>query len=50
MTSAQSGDLPTVKYFLDHHGDQVKTYEKGCTVHHHAVCAGSCKAFQRNAS
>lgn len=46
MTSAQSGDLPTVKYFLDHGGDLMKTDEKGRTILHHAVCTGSCKVTE----
>ncbi|KAL6893757.1 hypothetical protein ACP4OV_007855 [Aristida adscensionis] len=35
MASAQSGDVYTVKYFLDHGGDLMKTDEKGLTVLHH---------------
>ncbi|KAJ1262919.1 hypothetical protein BS78_09G145400 [Paspalum vaginatum] len=46
MTAAQSGDLPTMKYFLDHGGDLMKTDEKGRTVLHHAVCTGSCKVTE----
>ncbi|CAN6300036.1 unnamed protein product [Urochloa humidicola] len=41
MISAQSGDISTVKYLLDHGGDLMKADEKGCTVLHHAVCTGS---------
>ena len=41
MMSAQSGDVPLVKYFLDHGGDLMKSDDKGCTVLHHAVDAGS---------
>ncbi|VAH74060.1 unnamed protein product [Triticum turgidum subsp. durum] len=37
MVSAQSGDVATVKYFLDHGGDLVKADDKGRTVLHHAV-------------
>ncbi|KAM0842385.1 hypothetical protein ACQ4PT_058388 [Festuca glaucescens] len=46
MASAQSGDVPTVKYFLDHGGDLMKVDDKGRTVLHHAVCAGSCKVTE----
>jgi ankyrin repeat protein len=41
MMSAQSGDVPTVKYFLDHGGDLMKADDKGRTILHHAVSAGS---------
>jgi hypothetical protein len=40
MASAQSGDLSTVKYFLDHGGDLIKADEKGGTVLHHAAFTG----------
>lgn len=40
MCAAQSGDLSTVKYFLDHGGDLMKSDEKGRTVLHHAACSG----------
>uniref|UniRef100_A0A453EAQ6 Uncharacterized protein n=1 Tax=Aegilops tauschii subsp. strangulata TaxID=200361 RepID=A0A453EAQ6_AEGTS len=40
MMSAQSGDVPTVKYFLDHGGDLMKADDKGRTILHHAVSAG----------
>jgi ankyrin repeat protein len=40
MASAQSGDISTVKYLLDHGGDLMKADAKGRTVLHHAVCAG----------
>ncbi|WVZ98546.1 hypothetical protein U9M48_043975, partial [Paspalum notatum var. saurae] len=46
MISAQSGDLSTMKYFLDHSGDLMKTDDKGRTVLHHAVCTGSCKVTE----
>ncbi|GJN20194.1 hypothetical protein PR202_gb07540 [Eleusine coracana subsp. coracana] len=46
MSAAQSGDLSTVKYFLDHGGDLMKTDEKGRTVLHHAACSGSCKVTE----
>ncbi|KAM0842389.1 hypothetical protein ACQ4PT_058388 [Festuca glaucescens] len=46
MASAQSGDVPTVKYFLDHGGDLMKVDDKGRTVLHHAVCAGCCKVTE----
>ncbi|OEL26743.1 hypothetical protein BAE44_0012238 [Dichanthelium oligosanthes] len=42
MTSAQSGDISTVKYLFDHGGDLMKADAKGRTVLHHAVCTGSC--------
>ena len=40
MASGQSGDVPTVRFFLDHGGDLLKADEKGRTVLHHAVAAG----------
>ncbi|KAL6906336.1 hypothetical protein ACP4OV_003937 [Aristida adscensionis] len=46
MCSAQSGDISTVKYLLDHGGDLMKADAKGRTVLHHAVCAGSCKVTE----
>ncbi|KXG38850.1 ankyrin repeat, PH and SEC7 domain containing protein secG [Sorghum bicolor] len=46
MASAQSGDISTVKYLLDHGGDLMKADAKGRTVLHHAVCAGSCKVTE----
>ncbi|XP_044326860.1 inversin isoform X1 [Triticum aestivum] len=42
MSSAQSGDVSTVKYLLDHGGDLTKSDAKGRTVLHHAACIGSC--------
>ncbi|CAL4915727.1 unnamed protein product [Urochloa decumbens] len=41
MTSAQSGDISTVKYLLDHGGDLMKADERGRTALHYAVCTGS---------
>jgi ankyrin repeat protein len=41
MASAQSGDVPIVKYFLDRGGDLMKVDDKGRTVLHHAVSAGA---------
>nr|CAB3480942.1 unnamed protein product [Digitaria exilis] len=41
MTAAQSGDVSTVKYLLDHGADLMKADDKGRTVLHHA--AGSTK-------
>uniref|UniRef100_A0A0A9BVG4 Uncharacterized protein n=1 Tax=Arundo donax TaxID=35708 RepID=A0A0A9BVG4_ARUDO len=46
MASAQSGDVSTVKYFLDCGGDLMKSDEKGRTVLHHAACTGSCKVIE----
>uniref|UniRef100_A0ACD5VFY4 Uncharacterized protein n=1 Tax=Avena sativa TaxID=4498 RepID=A0ACD5VFY4_AVESA len=46
MMSAQSGDFPTFKYFLDHGGDLTKADDKGRTVLHHAASAGSCKVTE----
>ncbi|XP_044326405.1 ankyrin-1 isoform X3 [Triticum aestivum] len=40
MTSAQSGDVLTVKYLLDCGGDVTKADSKGRTVLHHAACKG----------
>ncbi|KAL6643630.1 hypothetical protein ACP70R_018396 [Stipagrostis hirtigluma subsp. patula] len=42
MASAQSGDVSTVNYFLDHGGDVLKADVKGRSVLHHAVCTGRC--------
>ncbi|XP_047058186.1 putative ankyrin repeat protein RF_0381 [Lolium rigidum] len=46
MMSAQSGDLPTFTYFLDHGGDLMKTDDKGSTVLHHAAAKGSSKVTE----
>ncbi|WVZ57747.1 hypothetical protein U9M48_008092 [Paspalum notatum var. saurae] len=46
MASAQSDDISTVKYLLDHGADLMKADIKGCTVLHHAVSAGSCKVTE----
>ncbi|KAL6842026.1 hypothetical protein ACP4OV_028005 [Aristida adscensionis] len=46
MASAQSGDLSTMKYFLEHGGDLLQADGKGRSVLHHAVCAGSCKVTE----
>uniref|UniRef100_A0A0A9H1R3 Serine/threonine-protein kinase BSK1-like TPR repeats domain-containing protein n=1 Tax=Arundo donax TaxID=35708 RepID=A0A0A9H1R3_ARUDO len=46
MSAAQSGDVSTVKYLLDHGADLMKADTKGRTVLHHAVCAGSCKVTE----
>uniref|UniRef100_A0A453DFI2 Uncharacterized protein n=1 Tax=Aegilops tauschii subsp. strangulata TaxID=200361 RepID=A0A453DFI2_AEGTS len=46
MLSAQSGDVSTVKYLLDHGGDLTKSDAKGRTVLHHAACTGSCKVTE----
>ncbi|KQK02964.1 hypothetical protein BRADI_2g04680v3 [Brachypodium distachyon] len=46
MVSAQSGDVPTVKYLLDHGGDLMKADGKGQTVLHHAAFAGSCRVTE----
>lgn len=40
MAAAESGDVPTVEYLLDHGGDLMKADDKGCTILHHAVAAG----------
>ncbi|EEC70086.1 hypothetical protein OsI_00713 [Oryza sativa Indica Group] len=37
MAAAESGDVPTVEYFLDHSGDVTKADVRGCTVLHHAA-------------
>lgn len=41
MVSARSGDVATVKYFLDRGGDLTKADDKGRTVLHHAAAKGS---------
>ncbi|KAF8661099.1 hypothetical protein HU200_011484 [Digitaria exilis] len=46
MFSAYSGDVCTVKYFLDHGGDLMKADGKGRSVLHYAVCGGSCKVTE----
>uniref|UniRef100_A0A0A9GNP5 Uncharacterized protein n=1 Tax=Arundo donax TaxID=35708 RepID=A0A0A9GNP5_ARUDO len=46
MASAQSGDVSTVKYFLDHGGDLMKADAKGRTVLHHAASIGNCKVTE----
>ncbi|TKW24618.2 hypothetical protein SEVIR_3G061122v4 [Setaria viridis] len=46
MASAQSGDVSTVKYLLDHGGELMKSDEKGCTVLHHAAFTGSCNVTE----
>ncbi|KAF0920404.1 hypothetical protein E2562_034857 [Oryza meyeriana var. granulata] len=46
MAAAESGDVPTVEYFLDHGGDVTKTDHKGCTVLHHAAGTGCCKVTE----
>nr|XP_040255879.1 ankyrin repeat and SOCS box protein 2 isoform X3 [Aegilops tauschii subsp. strangulata] len=46
MTSAQSGDVSTVKYLLDRGGDVTKADGQGRTVLHHAACKGSCKVTE----
>ncbi|KAK1662383.1 hypothetical protein QYE76_050542 [Lolium multiflorum] len=46
MTAAQSGDVPTFKYFLDHGGDLLKSDGKGRTVLHHAADTGRCKVTE----
>uniref|UniRef100_A0ACD5VE26 Uncharacterized protein n=1 Tax=Avena sativa TaxID=4498 RepID=A0ACD5VE26_AVESA len=46
MTAAQSGDVPTVKFFLEHGGDLMKADDKGRTVLHHAAGKGSCKVTE----
>uniref|UniRef100_A0A0E0JER4 Uncharacterized protein n=1 Tax=Oryza punctata TaxID=4537 RepID=A0A0E0JER4_ORYPU len=43
MAAAESGDVPTVEYFLDHGGDVTKTDDKRCPVLHHAAAIGCCK-------
>nr|XP_020171450.1 putative ankyrin repeat protein RF_0381 [Aegilops tauschii subsp. strangulata] len=42
MVSARSGDVATVKYFLDRGGDLTKADDKGRTVLHHAAAKGCC--------
>jgi hypothetical protein len=42
MASAQSGDISTVKYLLDHGANLMKADAKGRTVLHHAVSVGLC--------
>ena len=37
MASAQSGDVPTVMYLLDHGGDLMKADDKGYTVDRKSV-------------
>jgi ankyrin repeat protein len=44
MTAAQSGDVPTFKYLLDHGGDLTKADDKGLTVLHHAAGTGASHA------
>uniref|UniRef100_A0ACD5VMG5 Uncharacterized protein n=1 Tax=Avena sativa TaxID=4498 RepID=A0ACD5VMG5_AVESA len=46
MMAAQSGDVPTFKFFLDHGGDLMKADDKGRTVLHHAAGKGSCKVTE----
>lgn len=46
MLSASSGDVATVKYFLDRGGDVLKADDKGRTVLHHAVAAGCCEVTE----
>uniref|UniRef100_A0A0D9UXF0 Serine/threonine-protein kinase BSK1-like TPR repeats domain-containing protein n=1 Tax=Leersia perrieri TaxID=77586 RepID=A0A0D9UXF0_9ORYZ len=46
MASAESGDVPTVEYFLDHGGDITKVDDKGCAVLHHAAGTGCCKVTE----
>ncbi|GJM95559.1 hypothetical protein PR202_ga12311 [Eleusine coracana subsp. coracana] len=46
MMSAHSGDVCTVKYFLDHGGDPMKADAKGRSVLHYAVSRGSCKVTE----
>uniref|UniRef100_A0ACD5TPF1 Uncharacterized protein n=1 Tax=Avena sativa TaxID=4498 RepID=A0ACD5TPF1_AVESA len=46
MISAHSGDVPTVRFFLDRGGDLTRADDKGRTVLHHAVCAGCCKVTE----
>ncbi|XBI62831.1 hypothetical protein VPH35_043371 [Triticum aestivum] len=42
IVSARSGDVATVKYFLDRGGDLMKADDKGRTVLHHAAAKGRC--------
>lgn len=46
MAAAESGDVPTVEYLLDHGGDLMKADDKGYTILHHAVAAGCCKVTE----
>uniref|UniRef100_A0A0E0MSG2 Uncharacterized protein n=1 Tax=Oryza rufipogon TaxID=4529 RepID=A0A0E0MSG2_ORYRU len=46
MAAAESGDVPTVEYFLDHSGDVTKADVRGCTVLHHAAGTGCCKVTE----
>ncbi|KAM3370801.1 hypothetical protein ACQJBY_018247 [Aegilops geniculata] len=46
MTSAQFGDVSTVKYLFDRGGDVTKADGQGRTVLHHAACKGSCKVTE----
>uniref|UniRef100_A0ACD5VFD3 Uncharacterized protein n=1 Tax=Avena sativa TaxID=4498 RepID=A0ACD5VFD3_AVESA len=46
MVSAQSSDVPTVRYLLDHGGDLMKADEKGRTILHHAASSGCCKVTE----
>jgi ankyrin repeat protein len=41
MMSAQSGDFPTLEYFLHRGGDLMKADDKGRTVLHHAAGSGA---------
>ena len=54
MAFAQSDDLSTEKYFLDHGGDLMKAEEKGGTVLHHAlyyqICCYDCTLDHKSAS
>ncbi|KAM0842369.1 hypothetical protein ACQ4PT_058384 [Festuca glaucescens] len=46
MAAAQSSDVPTVRYLLDHGGDLMKADDKGRTVLHHAASSGCCKVTE----
>ncbi|TVU50038.1 hypothetical protein EJB05_01391, partial [Eragrostis curvula] len=46
MFSVHSGDVCTVKYFIDHGGDPMKADANGRSVLHYAVCTGNCKATE----
>ncbi|XP_071684062.1 uncharacterized protein [Lolium perenne] len=46
MAAAQSSDVPTVRYLLDHGGDLMKADDKGFTVLHHAASSGCCKVTE----
>ncbi|KAM0892100.1 hypothetical protein ACQ4PT_025989 [Festuca glaucescens] len=46
MAAAQSSDVPTVRYLLDHGGDLMKADDKGRTVLHHASASGCCKVTE----